>query len=89
MRTGIRSVAPKYVKHIHENRKALGGHKLGRWSPTVPWSPDIDLGAEDARFKANGGDGLCASCRRVAGTAPGEEGLSRADRTRKAARTPN
>lgn len=67
MRTGIRSgVTAKYVKHIHENGKALGGHKLGRWSPLIPWSQDIDLDAEEAQFKANGGDGLCKSCRRAA-----------------------
>lgn len=72
MRTGIRcGVAPKYVMHLYETtadggRKALGGHKLGRWAPLTRWTLDLDLVAVETRFQSSGGDGLCKSCRRVA-----------------------
>lgn len=67
-RTGIRSgIAPAYLKHLRRpDGKALGGHRLGRWAAVEDYSPDLDLDACDAAFKRQGGDGLCASCRRVA-----------------------
>ena len=68
MRTGIRSgVAPRYLKHlVDENRKALGGHRLGHWSPIETWTPGLDLDLVDAQFRQSGGDGLCAKCRAAA-----------------------